>query len=127
MISISESTMGISINAQENDQLDYVLSVKEMCRILIERSVSPIQMFDLLFYFTRNYRIQKKSIQILHAKANSVIDKRLKEIGNAESQEDIASDRKKVFLDILIEATVDGRPLTHQEIREEVDTFMFAV
>lgn len=29
------------------------------------------------------------------------------------------------FLDVLLQSTVDGKPLSNQDIREEVDTFMF--
>lgn len=33
--------------------------------------------------------------------------------------------KKMALLDVLINSTVDGRPLNTEEIREEVDTFMF--
>uniref|UniRef100_A0A1B0CSB4 Cytochrome n=1 Tax=Lutzomyia longipalpis TaxID=7200 RepID=A0A1B0CSB4_LUTLO len=33
--------------------------------------------------------------------------------------------KKMAFLDVLLQATVDGKPLNNMDIREEVDTFMF--
>lgn len=33
--------------------------------------------------------------------------------------------KKMVLLDVLLQSTIDGKPLTNEDIREEVDTFMF--
>lgn len=45
----------------------------------------------------------------------------------AESDDRVSQSKKMVFLDILLQANVDGKPLTNDEIAEEVETFMFAV
>jgi cytochrome P450 family 4 len=121
--------MGININAQDNSDSDYVRSVKNMCRIVIERSMSPLQMYDILFPLTKNYYTQKKSLKILHKQTNEVIYARIKELENQKQliMNGHDSKKKKPFLDLLLQTQIDGKPLTHEEIREEVDTFMFEV
>nr|XP_015835227.1 PREDICTED: uncharacterized protein LOC660088 [Tribolium castaneum] len=127
---ICESTMGTKINAQDDVTSDYVQSVKHMCRIIIERSISPVQMYDFLFVFTRNYFIQRRALRILHDKADGVISQRLREL-QAQTKTDSEGDsegikKKKAFLDLILEAKVDGKPLSQDDIRQEVETFMFA-
>lgn len=39
--------------------------------------------------------------------------------------DDIGSKKKVPLLDILLQSTINGQPLTNADIREEVDTFMF--
>jgi cytochrome P450 family 4 len=39
--------------------------------------------------------------------------------------DDIGIKKKLALLDVLLKATIDGKPLTNAEIAEEVDTFMF--
>ncbi|KAJ3656159.1 hypothetical protein Zmor_015256 [Zophobas morio] len=125
----AKSTMGVTINAQDDDQSEYVQSVKAMTRIIIERAFSPLQMYDFLYPLTRNYYTQRKALNILHDKSYTVIKQKLQKLQNKEASatqdDDCDIKNRKSFLDILLNARVDGRPLTQEEIREEVDTFMF--
>ncbi|EFA09279.1 cytochrome P450 4c3 isoform X2 [Tribolium castaneum] len=125
---ICESIMGISINAQEDSTSDYVQSVKNVCRIMVERSISPLQMCPFMYPLTKNYWTEKKSLKILHKQTNDVINARRKELESSKevsSYEENFTKKKKPFLDLLLETKIDNRLLTQEEIREEVDTFMF--
>ncbi|CAH0557342.1 unnamed protein product [Brassicogethes aeneus] len=127
---ICETAMGVSINAQDKKESEYVRSVKEMCRIIVERSFSPIEMFDTLFPLSRNYKIQNQAIKVLHNNTYSVIRQRRKELEESKKQlveieDDVGTKKRMAFLDLLLKATVDNKPLSNEDIREEVDTFMF--
>ncbi|XP_019867386.1 cytochrome P450 4d2 [Aethina tumida] len=127
---ICETAMGVSINAQENKDSDYVRSVKEMCRLLIERAFSPIEIFDVLYRFTKNYQLEQKAVKILHNKTDSVIRQRREQLKNEvekviHNEDDVGVKEKKALLDMLLSTTVDGNPLSDTEVRDEVNTFMF--
>jgi cytochrome P450 family 4 len=125
--------MGTKVDVQNSEASLYFHSVKEMCRIFLARTTSILKRYDSIFRFTKDYEIQKKSLEVLHGYTKSVISSKRKELeearkeGNYSDVDDLGRKKKKVFLDLILEATVDGQSLTDEEIREEVDTFMFGV
>ncbi|XP_062560958.1 cytochrome P450 4d1-like [Armigeres subalbatus] len=126
---ICESAMGTSVNALRNADSEYVLAVKEAANVSIRR------MFDFvrrtpMFYLTPSYQRLRKALKVLHGYTDNVIKFRRRELTNKThdkrtDSDDFGSRRKDAFLDMLLQTSINGKPLTDLEIREEVDTFMF--
>ncbi|XP_058822319.1 cytochrome P450 4c3-like [Topomyia yanbarensis] len=122
---LCETALGYKCQAQTENSF-YPAAVEEIMSILYRR------MFDLfaiyLFRFTKDYSQFKSLVHQTQQFTLRIIDERrqlLNASSTTEAMDDI--DRKKMaLLDILIQATVDGKPLTDEDIREEVDTFTFA-
>lgn len=76
---------------------------------------------------------QTKVLKILHGFTDSVIVARRAELTNKPKvikdedsvDDDVGAKKKLALLDVLLQSTIDGRPLSNLDIREEVDTFMF--
>ncbi|CAG9854570.1 unnamed protein product [Phyllotreta striolata] len=124
---ICETAMGTPINALDNASSDYVRSVKTMCKIVTDRNFSPL---DRRFYpFTLNFYREQFALKVLHNHTDAVIDRRIKEfrVNSDKSSEtnDCGIKKRMAFLDLLLRSTIDGKSLTREDIREEVDTFMF--
>lgn len=101
-----------------------------MCHIIQNRFFSIWKRFDPLFKLSLDYQAQKKALNILLPFNDKVItERKLFLENNLNSNEDLNDDgiykKKMAFLDTLLTATVDGKPLTNQQIGEEVSTFMF--
>ncbi|XP_063913529.1 cytochrome P450 4d2-like [Zophobas morio] len=130
---ICETAMGTKVNVQTNEISSYFESVRQMCRLFVTRSTSVLGRYDLFFRFTKDHKIQKESLKILHGYTKEVIQNKKKELTNKQKEnnamnntDELGRKRKKAFLDLILEAKIDNQSLTDEEIREEVDTFMFA-
>lgn len=100
-----------------------------MTEIIYERSFDPIRRIEFIYKFTEMYRHEKETLKILHGFTDGVIkarrDELISQAGAGETTESNGVKTKMALLDLLLQATVDGAPLSNSDIREEVDTFMF--
>lgn len=127
---ICDTAMGVHINAMDNHDNEVVQAFKDMCYNTNMRAYHPIKRSHALYRFMPDYSKYCKTLKILHNFTNEVIIKRIEALKLAEGQskereEDEFSNKKLAFLDNLLSSTIDGEPLTQQEIYEEVSTFMF--
>ncbi|KAI4465971.1 cytochrome p450 family 4 [Holotrichia oblita] len=125
---ICETAMGTSVNAQKHSDSEYVKSVQIMNEIIRTRLFSPFKRFNCIYYLTSDYQAEKRALKTIHGHTTSVIEKRKKELeenGNYIIDCNSSSKKRLAFLDLLLQCELDEKPLTNEQIREEVDTFMF--
>ncbi|XP_057669996.1 cytochrome P450 4c3-like [Diorhabda carinulata] len=121
---ICEATMGIKVNALMDGDSEYVKNVKKICKLITAKNFSGLP--KILQMFTLTHYKEMITLKKLHSHTDAVIKNRRIQLNEAENRlEDSAVKRKYAFLDLLINSTIDGQPLSDQDIREEVDTFMF--
>ncbi|KAM8713398.1 hypothetical protein ACLKA7_013675 [Drosophila subpalustris] len=127
---ICETAMGVTINAIGQHDSSIVKAFKDMCYNINMRAFNPLKRSDLLYrlFYSADYSKNAETLKILQDFTNEVIEKRIEahKAGTAKKIEgDEFSRKKMVFMDTLLSSTIDGRPLTKQEVYEEVSTFMF--
>lgn len=131
--------MGTTANAQVNSNSEYVRAVKELVHIIHIRMFDFLMRNDFLFYiFSSYYNRQIRALKIVHDFTDDVIVKRREELiqrsnsnklynEKTNEESDLGIKKRMAFLDVLLQSTIEGMPLSNIDIREEVDTFMFEV
>ncbi|XP_071442001.1 cytochrome P450 4C1-like [Hetaerina americana] len=140
---ICETSMGTKMSIQENVSKEdeaYLKSISFVAETTLYRFLRPWLHPNFIFNLTSKGRAHNNSVKLMHAYSNKVIQSRKKEYlqklgmksnGNSEENEDLGIKKKRqAFIDILIEAAFaeghEKKPiLSDEDIREEVDTFMF--
>ncbi|XP_049314871.1 probable cytochrome P450 4d14 [Bactrocera dorsalis] len=134
---IAETAMGVKIQAQLQPDLPYVKAVRTVSSITSARFVSMLQRFDFWLWLTANstYKQLHSNIALMHDFTGKVIEERRKLLeqniktklpeDQHNDDEDVGRKKHTAFLDMLLLAEINGQPLTNNDIREEVDTFMF--
>ncbi|XP_065161538.1 cytochrome P450 4d2-like [Atheta coriaria] len=127
---IGETAMNTKINAQLNPILDYTEAAEGYMDIYIRRYFSFFKQFDLFFKWTDDYKRQQNYVNSLKGQTEKFIQQRKLERAMEAKQKDTDNaefgiKKTKAFLDLLLD--LQGEDLmTDEEIRQEVDTFMFA-
>ncbi|KAM7358986.1 cytochrome P450 4d8-like [Cochliomyia hominivorax] len=132
---IAETAMGTKINAQTNSKLEYTAAVEEMTKIIAWRFLRLPLNNELIFTILHPFKKirQTQLIKILHNFTNNVIEERRRKLQTSPPEikdtkfgnKNIDGKHRMALLDVLLQSTIDGQPLTDEDIREEVDTFMF--
>ncbi|XP_014394498.1 PREDICTED: cytochrome P450 4V2-like isoform X3 [Myotis brandtii] len=129
---ICETAMGKSIDAQTNDDSEYVRAVYRMTDLLHRRMKTIWFWHDVLYLLFKEGRDHKRNLKILHNFTTNVINERANEIKRDEERKtddkvmNLSKRKRKAFLDLLLNVMDDeGNKLSLEAIREEVDTFMF--
>lgn len=124
---ILETAMGTSRNAQKTSENLYLKAVKEYLWLIFVKEFSLWKRFDFLHAYSSDYRRLRQLLVTLHGFSKSVITQRREKLNNSVNDSDFGKN-KVTFLDLLLKMeTEDGQNLTDEDIREEVDTFMFEV
>lgn len=122
--------MGVEMNAQNEIKSPYVDAVQKVSHIFYNRIYSLLQMFPFYHELSKQGTEERKNIKILHQFTNDVIlrrrEKLLAEEEKKKRNDNFIAKKKLSLLDMLLSVSVDGVPLSNEDIREEVDTFMFA-
>lgn len=129
---ICETAMGKNIGAQSNNDSEYVRTVYRMSDMIYRRMKMPWLWFDFWYPVFKEGRDHKRGLKCLHTFTNNVIAERVKERKAEEDWTDAgrgpipSKNKRKAFLDLLLSVTdEEGNRLSQEDIREEVDTFMF--
>ncbi|RLU19899.1 hypothetical protein DMN91_008458, partial [Ooceraea biroi] len=131
---ICETAMGVNMRAQEAET-EYVSTVHRTSRLTLDRMFRPWHWPDWIYYRTSMGKEYKTLLNILHGFTRDVISKRKeeRESGNTDAKSesenyeiDIGKRKRKAFLDLLLDENEKAdTPLTDDELRAQVDTFMF--
>uniref|UniRef100_A0A8C5E1Z3 Cytochrome P-450AROM n=1 Tax=Gouania willdenowi TaxID=441366 RepID=A0A8C5E1Z3_GOUWI len=125
---ICETAMGKKVYAQSDSDSKYVKSVYKMTEIISRRQRMPWFWPALIYYYFGEGKEHDKTLHVLHSFTYKVIHERAETMSSIESdnENEDGSKKRRAFLDMLLQTTdEDGNPMSHQDIQEEVDTFMF--
>lgn len=102
-------------------------SFSRTSELLFERMVNPLLFPDLVYNNTQRSKDLAKYINIIHDLMDSVIKERQEFLEQEGKHTELAVRKQRCLLDTLLTATIEQKPLSLKEIRDEVNTFVFAV
>ncbi|CAO4380531.1 unnamed protein product [Caenorhabditis nigoni] len=121
---ICGTAMGIKFGAQLGKNHEYVKAVEGFNKLTVEYSLNPFLWNKFVYWALGYQKMHDDFLLILKKFTNDAIVERRAAIASGEVEKE-TSKRKMNFLDILL-SSEESNELTSEDIRKEVDTFLFA-
>ncbi|GFY72455.1 cytochrome P450 4C1 [Trichonephila inaurata madagascariensis] len=128
---VCETVMGASIGAQKGENIEYVSAVHNLGNFFNQRTVRPWLWLDCLFSLSSSGRGFDKDLHVVHSFTEKVIREKKEERNNKPllkeevSEDDFKTKKRLALMDLLLDLHMNEQQLTENDIKEEVDTFMF--
>ncbi|NXC46896.1 CP4B1 protein, partial [Penelope pileata] len=124
--SIMKCAFSYQSNCQTDRESPYIKAVYDLCRMVHERlRIFPYHN-DLIYWLSPHGFQFRKACRIAHEHTDKVIKERKESLKDEQEFEKIQKKRHLDFLDILLCAKDEnGAGLSDEDLRAEVDTFMF--
>nr|XP_053637587.1 cytochrome P450 4c3-like isoform X3 [Cherax quadricarinatus] len=127
---ICETAMGRCINAQEDSESEYVQAARKMSGYIQYRIFRPWLHSDIMYKLLGPAKESDACLKILHHMSNTTIKEKKQNKNKNKSiineEETLGIKKRRAFLDLLLDYAEENPEFTDEEIRKEVDTFMFA-
>ncbi|XP_063612530.1 cytochrome P450 4c3-like [Penaeus indicus] len=130
---ICETAMGRVLGAQADSESQYVKALYKIGTLVQQRQSRPWLQPDILFKLSGYQKEHDACLKLLHEFSNETIrnrrldylERKKNKDQNTADDEAIGKKKRLAFLDLLLEYSETVSPLSNEDIREEVDTFMF--
>lgn len=130
---IADAAMGTNVNAQNDEENEYVTAVYQAAELIIARLLQPWKYSDTVYNLLSEGKSMKKCLKVLHSFTAEVIEQRRQVRAASEPTKKLSAEdellgkkNRLAFLDLLLDTSENGsQTLSNDDIREEVDTFMF--
>lgn len=118
---ICDTSMGNNLRTQEEDYSSYVHAFHDASEILFQRMSNPLYFLDVVFNLTHLSKRLKHAITLIHNLTEEMIKQKADDLKLHDGPE-----YNRNLLHILLTTEIDGKPLSFQKIKDEVNTFLFA-
>ncbi|KAM7346843.1 cytochrome P450 311a1 [Cochliomyia hominivorax] len=132
MDAIIETSMGKNLEMQKDKNNQYTHAFHRASELLFQRMTNPLLFTDFIYSKISASKELAKNLNKIHNLMETVIGERqqyLKELKENENPEESITKKKKrpqCLMDTLLTVEIDQKPFTLKEIRDEVNTFVFA-
>jgi len=137
---IMETSIGWELNAQTNEECEYVVRTKQLEDLMQFRGPRPWLHSNRIFNLLGYGKVQEEILKVLHGQSEAAIRRRKKvyfaERQNEDSKVDennngniigLKTKKRRPFLDLMLEESAQSNvPMSDADLRQEVDTIMFA-